>query len=199
MATYLPSEAAELIRLMPGALMQAIETEQAIATLDVQGDILQNVFFEGRDRDGGRIGSYSRKPMYVSLSAARARYGSQVPTSKLKGRGKNSTGSKFANGEPRASMYFSDGYAGFRAHMNRPTNTVNLKLTGNLAGAIAAGTSKNVSTIAWTNQAAAELAAAHEAKYGTVIFQPPQRSLDELFQRLRDAADRALRNLTPNG
>lgn len=197
MTNLTPKQAASVLGLIPGAIEQAIETEQAVVIIDLEGDIKQEVFFNGKDANGQTIGEYSTAPIYVSIADAKRRYGSQIPTSKLKGRGAKKKGSKFANGNERKSMYFGDGYSGFRRFMNRPVDKVNLKLTGNLAGSIASGTKKNVSTIAFTNEEAAELAGHHETMYDTIIYAASDEQVRVLTQRLREVAEQTLNKLLP--
>lgn len=194
---YTPSQAAELIRLIPGAIQQAMETEQAIAILDVEADIKQRVHLDGKDALGNNIGQYSTTPGYFSVEGSRKKYGSQVPTSKLRGRGKNKRGQKFANGNPRKSMYFEEGYSGFRRLLDRPTDKVNLKFTGNMTGSIASGSNGNVATIAFTNPEASELARAHEERYDVPIFEASGEEIDRLGERLEQAARRAIDELLP--
>lgn len=209
MSNVSAQQAAEILRLIPGAIAQSVETEQAIAILDVEADIKQRVFKDGQDVEGGKIGSYSTEPMYISIEGARLKYGSQIPTSKLAGRGKPKNGKRTGKtrtvindeGEKvtttRRSMYFEDGYSGFRSLMDRPVDKVNLKLTGNMAGSIASGTDRNVSTVAWTNEKASELSASHEKRYGRTIFRASEKEVDALVVRLREAAESALQSLLP--
>lgn len=208
MPTYTPKQAAALLRLVPGALTQAVETEQVLATIDLEGDIKQRVFNDGKNRAGGKIGTYSTEEIWLGVDAAKARYGSQIPTSKLKPRGKPLKGKKRGsadalkrvdeNGQlvmkPRRTQYFSEGYSGFRAFMGREVSSVNLKLTGNLSNSIASGTEGNVSTIAFTNEKAAKIAEGNEKRFGGVrtIFKPSDGEVDELGRRLREAAQKAL-------
>lgn len=191
MADLTPQEAAALLSLIPGALTQAIETEQAIAILDMEGDMKQRIFLDGEDAEGGQIGKYSTEPIYVSVSGAFAKYGSQIPTSKLKGRGKYGA-------KARKSQYFPDGWSGFRSFMGRAVDKVNLKLTGQLSNSIASGTERGVSTIAFTNDTARKKAEGNEEHFkvtkGT-IFAGSDSEIDALTDRLRIAAEETLDKL----
>lgn len=197
MANLTPKQASEVLRLMVPALEQAMETEQAIAIIDLEGDIKQAVFYMGVDANGQQIGIYSTDEMYVSIKGARDRWGSQLPTSRLKGRGRNSNKAKFKNGNPRKSMYFSDGYSGFRAYMGRAVDKVNLNLTGNLSNSISSGSTKNVSTVSFLNTEQAELASHLEKKYGVTIFAASNVMVERLVERLTDAATKAFNSLLP--
>lgn len=195
MPEFSPLQAAEIIRLIPSYVQQELEAEQAVVILDIEADFKQHVFHEGRDTSGTLIGTYSTDPIYVSLEEARNRYGSQIPTSKLRGRGKNRRGTKFLNGNPRRSMFFGDGYKGFRDLMGRPTDKVNLNLTDNLRSSIVSGTEGNVSTIDFLNGEMEELAAHLEKKYGTVIFEVPEQYVEAAFEQLTAAGQRAIDKL----
>lgn len=197
MANLTPQQAAEILRLIPGAVQQAVETEQAIAILDMEADIKSRVFTNGKSADGQRIGAYSTKPLYVSISGARKRYLSQIPTSRLRGRGKNSNKAKFANGKPRKSQYFGDGYSGFRAFMGRDVSTVNLDLTGDLFNSIGSGTRQATSVVEFRNAASSELAGHLEVKYGKVIFAANTEEVAALTDRLVQAAEEVLQKLLP--
>lgn len=210
MADHSPQSAADLIRLIPGAMQSAVEVEQPLAILDLEADIKQEVFFEGRAADGSQIGTYSTEPLTMGIADAQRRFGSQIPTSKLKPRGKNDKGKKATfriineDGERvavlRKGMHFERGWAGFRELMDRPTDKVNLKLTGNMAGSIASGTEGNVSTIGWTNEQARKIAEGNEehfkGKKRTIIAASTDQ-IDRLFARLQGAANDALKKILP--
>lgn len=210
MADYTPQQAAEILRLIPGAVATAIEVEQPLANMDLKGDILQRAHDKGLRNDGSPIGQYDTKPIYVSIEGARAKYGSQIPTSKLQPRGVKAKGKKAQfrvvneDGEQvavqRKSMYFPDGYKGFRGFMGRAVDKVNLKLTGQMSGSVEAGTNANVSTIAFTNALAAKKLAGNEERFtgdtGT-IYRPSVDELSVLRERLKAAAERAINELLP--
>lgn len=208
MADLQPQSAADLIRLIPTALQAAVEAEQPLAILDLQADIVQAVTLEGKTATGANIGKYSTKPIYVSVDGAKAQFGSQIPTSKLKAAGKPRAGRKrgpktrIVDGEavPLRSKYFADGWSGFRSFMGRPVDKVNLKLTGNMIGSIASGTEGNVSTIGWTNDQAREIAEGNEVRFTgkkRTIIAASTDQIDRLFARLRGVADEALHKILP--
>ena len=197
MANLTPQEAARLLRLIPGAIQQAVETEQQLAIMDMEADIKGRVFRDGLDANGREIGQYSTDPIYVSVAGAKKRYGSQLPTSKLRGRGKGKRGNKFKNGNPRKSQYFEKGYAGFREYMGRDISKVNLDLTGNLMNSISSGTNGNVSVIEFQNSESSELAGHLEKNFGKTIFEANRTEVEKLTERLEDAVNRTIRDLFP--
>lgn len=207
---YTPQQAAQALRLIPGAIQQAVETEQQLAILDMEADMKQRIFLDGERKDGTQIGKYSTRPTYISIEGARGAFGSQIPTSKLKARGAKTKGKKATfrivneDGERvavlRRSMFFPGGYEEFRRLMGRDTSKVNLKLTGDMAGSIASGTERSVSTIAFTNEGARKKAEGNEEHFtgGTgTIFRAASVEIDRLTQRLTDAAQEALNTVLP--
>lgn len=197
MATLTPAQAASLLRSLPGALQQTIEVEQQLAMLDMEADIKNRVFKDGLDANGAKIGSYSTDPIYVSIAGAKKRYGSQIPTSKLKPSGKRNKGKNFLNGNPRKSQYFERGYAGFRDFMGRDTSTVNLDLTGNLMNSIATGTDRNVTTIRFINKEAGELSEHLEDRFGKTVFTASQAEVDKLSEALEVAVNQFIDRFFP--
>lgn len=127
------------------------------ACVKVAAELKARVFNRGEDATGSQIGSYSTKPIYVSIAGQT----SQVRRSGLKPRGKKKGETKAARSSKtvttikkfkgdseeftsktkreRKTMYFPDGYAGFRAAVGRQNTKVDLFLTGDLATSINPG------------------------------------------------------------
>lgn len=83
----------------------------------------QRIFSDGKNTEGGDIGKYSTKPLYVSLSTKPKPTG--APTGK--------TGdSIFKSGNKHLSKYFPDGYRGYRANVGRESEKVNLSMTNEM-------------------------------------------------------------------
>lgn len=93
--------------------------------VELQGDFLQRVFVDGTATDGSKIGQYSTKEEYFSKSQF-------VKTGAFKPIGKNGDTKFKTVTRPRKSMYLKQGYKEFRDIQGRPTNTVNLDLSGSL-------------------------------------------------------------------
>lgn len=158
--------------------------EKAVVTgiLDLQGDIIERVFQNGQDVDGNQIGNYSTKPLYVSITGQT----SQVRKSSLKPRGKNSTDSEFKNGKPRKSQYFPDGYNGYRSTVGRPTDRVNLFLTGSLQGSILPGTTNGNPSLSIATDDELKKADGNEQRFGKVIFAPSEEELNRITTKWQD-------------
>lgn len=88
----------------------------------VRASNMRRIHNEGKAVDGSMIGSYSTKPMYVSLKNSPRKF---TPKGK---KGKT----KFKNGKSHKSGFFKDGYKGFRREIGKETGFVNLQLTGSL-------------------------------------------------------------------
>lgn len=173
-------------------MAERVFKELPLAVMDEEAELKQNTFRDGKDASGSNIGHYSTEPTYVSIGALKKKYGSQIPTSKLTGRGKKGRGTKFKNGSPRKSRYYPDGYKGFRDDMGRPTDRVNLKLSGQLEGSIKTGFSQNEATIAFISDEQAAIASGHEEKYDADIFAVPKAGRQRIYDRLIKAANEAL-------
>jgi hypothetical protein len=205
-ANITPKQAVGLLRGITAGLEAALEAELPLALLDMEADIKRRIFLNGLDANGTKIGSYSTEPIYVSIKGAKKRYGSQIPTSKLKGKGKaDSSKSKFKNGNSRRSQYFKDGYSGFRKLMDRDTSTVNLDLTSNLQNSILTGTNGNIGTIEFisgnlkTGDVDGQTLAGYlEEHFGDKkIFSASQGEVDLLNQALEQAANEYLQRFLP--
>jgi len=108
----------EKIKGVDGLMDKIVRT----VAFNVRSQNSHRVHNEGKAADETMIGGaqYSTKATYVSLS--------QSPK-KFTPKGKSGK-SKFKNGNTHKSGYFPDGYKGFRNLIGRPTDHVNLHLSG---------------------------------------------------------------------
>lgn len=111
------------------------------------GDMIRRIHYEGKAANGGAIGQYSQKPIYVSVSAfvrkkgkvGKSEHGKPIKGQRtLKPKGKFNNGDKFKNGKTRKSRYFEDGYLEYHDEMGNGSK-VNLTLTGNLSNDLKIG------------------------------------------------------------
>lgn len=129
----------------------------------------KRIFTNGQTTSGSRIGKYSKKPAYYSLTL-KSKLKGRVSTGGLKPLGKAGS-DKFSNGKKHKSMYIGTGYHGFRAAVGRQNNTVDLNLTGALSKSIQVGKKGGRTVYGFTNDEKAELAENLEKKYkGKKIF-----------------------------
>ncbi len=89
--------------------------------IELQGEWIDRISLRGENSDGGKIGTYSKKPNYFSKDKF-AKGKAFKPIGK--------TGKKTKN-----TMYLQGGYNQFRDINSRETPNVNLKFTGSMEGA----------------------------------------------------------------
>jgi hypothetical protein len=175
--------------------------------LELEADLKERIFLNGNDNAGGKIGSYSTSPIYVSIEGAKKRYGSQIATGNLKPRGKKkgdigaergSKNKKVINkfrqvgvNADRLSMYMPGGYKEFRSVVGALTDTVNLRLTGSLQGDIKTGGTENGVILSFTNDDKAEIAGAQEKRFGKTIFAASEQEISKLVDGWEDAVTKA--------
>lgn len=161
------------------AIIRSLEAQQRVVFIgmnNLRADLLERIFDSGIASDGSKIGSYSTKPIYVSKASS----SSQVRSSSLKPKGKNSNDSKFANGKERRSQYFPGGYKEYRGTVGRQSDKVDLRLTGSLQLSIQLGQSDNGQTLAFNNDDQLRKASGNERRFGKVIFDPSKEEIDTL-------------------
>lgn len=187
-------DARKLIRNSINVLRGAKNNSLVVVTKDLEAKMKKRIFQRGQTASGGKIGKYSKKPMYVSLEGAKKQYGSQISQGGLRGQGKpdkkgkfkkgvksinistgkaNKSKSFFKNGKPRASMYFATGYSGFRQAVGRQNSYVDLHLTGGTEKAIQTGKRGNRVVLGFVSNRSFTLAEILEKKYDNKnIFSP---------------------------
>ncbi len=92
---------------------------------ELQADFLQRVFVDGENSNNGKIGDYDTEPYYATKNQF-------IRTSAFKPQGKDGSTKFKVVKRARKSMYLKEGYKEFREIQARPTNTVNLDLSGSL-------------------------------------------------------------------
>ena len=156
---------AKFASLNPGAVNND-SLLRAVATT-LLGDVKTRIHEQGKAADGGLIGSYSRKPMYVSVKAN---------PGKSMGRPIGKTGrSKFKGGEKagqdHTSRYFADGYSGYKTAIGRnELGSVNLSLSGQQNSQFTVIDTANGIGLGWPNTEMFKRALAQEKKYGKQIY-----------------------------
>lgn len=161
------------------AIIRSLEAQQKVVILgmnNLRADMFERIFDQGIASDGSKIGSYSTTPIYVSKKSST----SQVRSSSLSPKGKNSNDPKFANGKDRKSQYFAGGYKEYRGTVGRQTEKVDLRLTGSLQLSIQLGQIENGQTLAFNNEDQLSKAAGNEKRFGKVIFDPSKEEVDRL-------------------
>lgn len=124
----------------------------------------------GESAQGGDIGTYSTKPIYVSVDQMVGR--KLQPAGKLfKGKRRKVFARGKKAGQPHASRYFAKGYEGYKTEIGRNMlGKVNLTLSGQLMNQMRIfPTSKGWGT-GWTNSQFTDRAYGFHKKYGKTIF-----------------------------
>jgi hypothetical protein len=109
---------------------------------------------QGLAADGSPIGQYSTKPLYVSGG----------------GTGKRGQ-SSFRSGKPHRSQYYATGYKGYRQQRGLLSDTVVLRLSGELMQALTVTKTTKGYGISWNDSSMSTRAAQLEAHYGKTIWQ----------------------------
>lgn len=151
------------------AKLKAIAKDDAIireiATTLLASNV-QRIHLQGLTVNGGQIGQYGTKPLYISVEASPKKFG--APTGKT---GK----SKFKSGKPHTSKYFSEGYAGFRSAIGADASKVNLTLTTRLQNDFQTQKRGRDWVLGFESSYGKRLRQAFEAKYGTRIWGVTQK------------------------
>ena len=172
-----------------------IESQKAVEVgmIELRANFINRIFKDGLATNGGLIGYYSTKPIYVSISGAKKAYGSQVRSSSLKGKGKYSS-KDFANGKKRRSQYMAGGYAEFRTVVGRKADKVNLDLTGTLKGSIQLGQRQNTISLEIRGTEEPKKAAGLEKHFGKTIFAVSSEEIKPLVDSWREETAKAFYN-----
>lgn len=132
-----------------------------IAVADTHAKVAQRIFVDGKKQDGSDIGVYGGGELYVNPLLA---------PKKFPPAGKNGN-IKFENGKNHKTGYFED-YKSYRSTVGRPTDKVNLVLTGKLQSDFANGLIKK-DELTWLGSVKdarnAEIVSGMNEKYGTIF------------------------------
>lgn len=150
--------------------------------------IKNRVINEGKNSNGGKIGTYSTKPTYY-------RRDQFVKKGAFKGQGKNGSGKK-KDGTPRRSMYLQNGYAQLRQIQGRESSFVNAEYSGDTMLALQLVRNGDIVQLGFVRQKAAVIRKALERRYGP-FFSGTQQGLNQYSQEVSTvAADLTRRILT---
>jgi len=135
-----------------------------IVATTMAAKVAKRIFVNGQSADGGKIGTYSTKPIYVDPKNS---------PKKFSGKGKND---KRASKDHK-TRYFEDGYKGFREFIGRESSFVNLSLSRHMANSFTSGIDNKLPVatplgygIGFLNSEYTDRANYFETKYGKRIF-----------------------------
>jgi len=124
------------------------------------GVIKKRIHEDGKAADDSNIGQYdTTNPLYVNPNKSPKAFAPVGKTGKT----------KFKNGQPHKTKYF-DSYKGFRENIGRPTDKVNLSLTGQMNSQFTIIPTENGYGLGWNNTEMYERSKGLETKYGKKIW-----------------------------
>lgn len=147
---------------------------------DVMAEMNHRIVNRGVATGGEKIGTYSKKPIYVS---AKKNVGKSFgrPLGKFyNGKRRSVFASGARAGEDHASRYFADGYFEYKTTIGRnKIGSVNLQLSGQMMNEMSVFPTSKGWGIGWSNKKLLERARFFESgeKYGRKIFGASSREL----------------------
>jgi hypothetical protein len=161
-----------------------------MSAFNALSEMKPRIMGHGQAADGGLIGSYSTKPIYVSLSQSPRKFN---PLGKeFKGKRRNTFKSGKRAGQKHRSGYFSGGYGMFKSAIGRnQLGTVNLTLTGQFMNALSLMQTADGWGLGWHSVKMADRARDFEKKYHKSIFglspRERKRVISEMKRLITDA------------
>lgn len=148
-----------------------VEKAYGLAVAATHAEVVDRIFEEGENNRGGKIGTYSTKPIYVNPDYSPKKFAPKGKTGRT----------SFNNGKKHKTGYFESGYKGFRQAIGRESNKVNLRLFGTLQSDFSNSLEKRQSGLYVTgikNKANAGKIEGIQYKYGNVfLLQKDERKL----------------------
>lgn len=124
------------------------------------GVVKKRIHEDGKDANGENIGQYdTTHPLYVNPNKSPKSFAPMGKTGKT----------KFKNGLPHKTKYF-DSYKGFREGIGRPTDKVNLSLSGQMNSQFTVIPTENGYGLGWNNTEMYDRSQGLETKYNKVIW-----------------------------
>lgn len=124
------------------------------------GVIKKRIHEDGKSADDSNIGQYdTTHPLYVNPLKSLKSFAPMGKTGKY----------KFKNGQPHKTKYF-DSYKGFREGIGRPTDKVNLSLSGQMNSQFTVIPTENGYGLGWNNTEMYKRSQGLETKYAKTIW-----------------------------
>ena len=173
--------------ILPGGAQY--ESLQRTVGISLLGDVKTRIHENGLASDGTKIGSYSTKPMYVSVKANVGRsFGRPIGKTGLS---KFKTGEK--KGKDHTSRYFPGGYNQYKTVIGRnQLGSVNLSLSGTLNNQLTLQATERGYGIGWANAELYKRAKALEKKYGKPIWMLTDEETGKTISIAKNFVNRAL-------
>lgn len=143
------------------------DTAIRTAATSVLGEMKTRIHEQGKAADGSDIGTYSKKPIYVSITANPGKsFGRPIGKS---GKSKFASGKK--KGQDHKSRYFPQGYSEYKTAIGRnQLGKVNLSLSGQLNSQLALIATSRGYGLGWPDDEKLKRSAFLEKKYGKKIW-----------------------------
>lgn len=153
-----------------------------IAALSTHAVNKNRIFGEGGDADGGKIGSYSTEPTYIS---------NRNSPVKVRPVGKNGD-TTFSDGTPHKSAYFHGGYKEYRSTIGRQTSTVDLRLSGQMESSYVVKAQGNIYVSGFLNPLDDLKADGNEERFEKEIFALSEKEADIFLSVYLEQIDKQL-------
>jgi hypothetical protein len=146
---------------------------------------VQRIHVAGTASDGGDIGQYSSRPMYMNPKNS--------PTS-FQPVGKTGRTVFAKTGQPHVTKYFDAGYKGFRQEAGLAADKVVLTLRGDLRDGLAVVNTAGGYGLGWADEKLSELADNLEKKYAKAIWAPTANEKIELLRGFEEKVREGIKN-----
>ena len=115
---------------------------RTIAT-SMNGIISERIHEQGLDANGGKIGNYDTKPIYVNPNVATRKFPAEGKTGKTK---------FISTGLPHKTKYFAGGYNEFKTQVGKNIGSVNLNLSGQMNNQFTVIATKDGYGLGWADE-----------------------------------------------
>ena len=137
---------------------------------DVLADMTPRIIERGGAADGSNIGSYSKKPIYISVKNNPVRSFGQPLGKRFNGKSRSIFASGKKAGQSHTSRYFERGYDEYKTKVGRNIGSVNLRLSGQMMNSFTVFKTSRGYGLGWNNKKLLERAEHFENKYSKPIF-----------------------------
>jgi arylsulfatase A-like enzyme len=176
----------DLSRLDLSKTIQSIQTAtdtvmRTVAT-SMLGEVKTRIHEEGKAADGSDIGQYdTTHPLYVNPKNSPKSFPTKGKTGKT----------RFKNGRQHATGYF-DSYKSFRDEIGRPTDRVNLSLSGQMNNQFVVIATDKGYGLGWNNEEMPERAEGLAKKYGKEIWALSETEQSKAIEVAQDTINKLL-------
>ena len=191
----------KLVSLSPGA--ENYDALLRTVTTSMIGVVKTRIHEQGKASDGTIIGEYSKKPIYISLSASPKKFvakgkksASTIRVKKSNVETRKVTSEKVGalkNGKIRKSGFFEGGYNQFKTEIGRnEIGTVNLSLSGQLNAQLSVQPTSRGYGFGWPDGEKLKRAKALGKKYRKKIWALTQEEKSQVYDITEKFVKRAL-------